>query len=310
MRTARKRLFVLVISQLVLWIAIPRDCGAHPDSDFPYDLSFSGEYTLNGNPLGDEDWVYSLRGSYRLFGGDLALEALLGYGEPSTDLVPNASEDAELLLLDLSVVWYANHRLLYRGYGKAWSPDRKLKPELYLFGGPGWASLRVKDVVQDPGLPPQLTDASDDFFTLNFGAGLKIHWFEGEHGHTSNWHLRPELRARYFGGGEDTVDWGVGLVVGYSFGRRPSCRALELEIVQACGEVAAPAYDREQGAERSDPHHSYRTPREHRSYLEELKARALVAAPRCKYLRDRVDERIKELNAALKQLSGGAESTN
>lgn len=291
------------------------------DNDYPNGLSANVESTRKGNPLDEGDEVYSLRFSHRLFSGDLDLEAGIGYAEPTSALVRSVGPDAELLLLDLSVVKYLNYEYLNRldrKGGVPWHRNSRFKPELFVFGGPGWASLRVKDAL--PSSP--LSDASKDFFTVNFGFGAKFHWFKIDdkksYKHvTSRWFLRPELRARWFTGSDGEIDWGIGLGVGYSFGYRPSRLSLYLKAELACKDVDDYLSDDEMvkaldeaGQNIRHDDELYGEMVECREGLEDLKARLVICGDKCADYGSCLGTSIERVNDAMAKLRPKAENVD
>lgn len=311
-------LLVLTISQVLLMTVLVGKCDAQPklDGDWPSNLEIAVENTRDGNPLDEGDHVYSLRGGYRLFSGNLGLEASLAYAEPTSPFVRGLGSDSELLLLDFSVVWYANYKYLNevnRKSGKPWHRNSRIKPELIVFAGPGFASLRIKDAF--PTFP--LSDASKDFFTVNFGIGTKLHWLEKDPDtiweySTSRLYFRPELRARWFAGDADgNLDWGISLALGYTFGNRPSRLALQLQCHEICKEVdrylvstkvtdvlasAKQSIKEPEDAEKADTLHEkmVRT----RQDVELTRARWVACGDKC---RDRLDDKSAKLYTCLNE---------
>jgi hypothetical protein len=285
MKTTRSEFFVLVIFLGAFSIA-GKQAGAalvKPDSDQPFSISLGAESTVEGNPLERDDDVYTLQGSYRFFRGDLGFGASLGYAQPSSDLVPGANEELELFLLDFSLIWYANYAQQERIWRRAEKGGLRIKPEVVVFGGPGYASLRVKDA--HPG--SQFSDAVDDFFTLNAGVGVKLYRFQGEDLTTSRWFVFPKVQARWFGGQENSVDWGVGLSVGVTFGKRPSRRALEILVKENCTYVTD-VYSSAAGVGERGPTAvgvSCDSALEDREGLEELSGQVALCGERCAHLR-------------------------
>lgn len=238
MRFIARRSAVLNVAQLILGFLLTTDLSAQvwQDSDNPHGLEFGRDETISGNPLGDGDDVYSLRGTHRFLRGDLGIEIGLSHAEPTSDFVRALGPDAELFVVDFSVVWYANYRSYYRkaAVKEPWHDYKSLKPELIVFGGPGWGGLRINDAF--PNFP--ISDASKDYFVLHAGVGAKIHWYQtnpllGWDHKTSRWYVRPEVRGRWFAGEHGTVDWTVGLSLGVTFGKRPSRLACELSVREA-----------------------------------------------------------------------------
>lgn len=316
-----KTLAVMAISQIALCTLIARECRAVPpadiDTDYPNALEVKIESTIDGNPLDDGDEIYSLSGSCRFFRGDLGLETSLGYAEPTSDFVHGRGDDAKLLLLDFSVVWYANYKYLNkfdRENGKPWHRNSRFKPELLLFGGPGLASLTIDDPF--PGADP-----SKYFFTINAGFGAKIHWLrddseDQQDHHTSRFYLRTEVRARWFTGGDGELDWGVGVALGYSLGNRPSHRSLTLKAHEACKaterylseELVVPAGGDEQSLvesgkvlEKSVGYHQT---------LEALRAQIVTCGRRCEDVRPCLDDNIQKLTEVIPKIRSGTGSVD
>lgn len=285
-----------------------------PDSDFPTGLAFFGESVVSGNPLDQGDVVYGVRGTYRLKSGDLGLELALGHAEPTSDFVRRLGNDAGLLLVDVSLVWYPTYRRYYAAASQSdpWHRNRSIKSEVVVFGGPGWALLTVDDAF--PGSP---LSGAKDYFTVNGGVGVEIHWLRtdparGWDHRTSRWYLRPEVRGRWFAGGSGEVDWSVGLSLGTRFGHRPSLLALRLKADEArkrarellSKEIEPFFGTRQQELPATDE--LWSKAMAHRGKLEELKAYAVSHGPRCADVREQLDEAIRELNDALAKLRPGA----
>jgi hypothetical protein len=274
------------------------------DSDWPRAVSLFAESTVKGNPLDDGDEVFGLRGSWRFFSGTLGIEAGLGRAEPTSDFVRNLGGEAELLLLDVSAVWYLN----YQQQERIFESGYPIKPEVFVFAGPGLASLKLEN--RPPG--PSPLDDSEVFFTLNAGIGVNIHFFRTKtfpegierrdwDRRTSRFFLRPEVRARWFHGGGGNVDWTAGLALGYSFGDRPSCRSLALKVQETV------KYAQSTGQTlRSDPEEVLRV----RSVLADLKSRVTTYGGSCSYLRERLGSTIDELNETLSGLRSGSEGAD
>ena len=315
MKSITTRCVVRAVFQVVLGVLVASECPAQlsHDSDWPNGMELAGEGTVLGNPLDDGDVVFGLRGTHRFVRGDLGLELGLHHAEPTSDFVRSLGRDAELFLLELSVVWYPNYESWYRRAAAKdpWHDSKRLKPELVVFGGPGWGSLRIDDAF--PGFP--LSDASRDYLVLHAGVGAKIHWFvtdpnRGWDHKTSRWYVRPEVRGRWFAGEDGDVDWTVGLALGVSFGRRPSRLACELNAREATraariflAQEVDPAVDRVTATQTADE--LSKKARAHLDHLEELKAHAVTCGPRCADVRDQLDEVIRELNDALSRLRPG-----
>ena len=308
----RIRLFVLTILQVLLWAGIAGESRAaveEMDSDNPFTIGGGAARVFDGNPLDQGDTIYSVSGTYRLFRGDLGLGASIGYAKTRVDdpdpLLANnpllvRDDNAELLLLDLHVIWYAN----YVQQQEIWEGHSKVKPEFTVFGGPGYASLRIKDALPQS----RFGDAADDFFTLNAGVGLNLHWFQGPYRTTSRGFVRLEAMARWFGGQEDSIDLTAGVSLNYSFGHRPSCRALALRIdqVELIGQLGErgrieelgerlPSWVETSGATFEDTLLG-------RQEVEDLKAQLSNYGRRCKYLRQRLEGYVEVLNDALTDL--------
>lgn len=332
MRTRNTHLYLLTISQVLILMFAAGRCDADAmDGDWPSGVEAQVDQTVSGNPLDEGDHVYSLRGVFRLSSGHLGLETGVSYAEPTSDLVQNLGGDAQLLMLDLSVVWYVNYRSVtkfLRTDGKEWPGGSRIKPELILFAGPGWASLRIHDAFPD--FP--LSDASKDFFTMNFGFGAKLYWLGDDdesiwNYHTSHFYLRPEVRARWFAGESGKLDWTLGLALGYSFGDRPSDRALGLQAEKVCAatgryldstevtsvlSAAAQGIARTEVAERVDALHRKLVGA--REDVEEVKARLARCGERCKDKRKKLApclaKTIDQLNGAISQLRPSDEKVN
>jgi hypothetical protein len=285
-----------------------------PDGDWPTGLAFFVESVVSGNPLDQGDVIYGVRGTHRFFRGDLGLELGVGLAEPTSPFVRGLGNDADLVLVDLSVVWYANYAQMYSQARQSdpWHRGRRVKPEVVVFGGPGWASLRVDDAF--PGSP--LPDAAKDYFTLNGGVGVEIHWMRTDEGRgwdhrTSRWYLRPEVRGRWFAGDGGEVDWSVGLSLGVQFGRRPSEHALRLKADEGrknARQLLSTEIKPFVGTRQQEPQEAdglWSKAMEHRRALEELKAHAVSCGPRCDDVREQLDEVIRELNDALSRLRPG-----
>lgn len=306
MSTRRVMLSVFTASQILLWSLVAEVGSAavppEGDSDWPAAIEIFGETTLKGNPLDGGDDVYGLRGSLRFFSGTLGIEAGLARALPTSNFVRNLGGEAELLLMDLSAVWYVN----YRQQEKIWRSGLPIKPEVFVFAGPGLASLRIDN--PPPNLPP--LDESKLFFTLNAGVGVKIHFFRTKtfsedsakrdwDRRTSRFFLRPELRARWFHGAGGEVDWTAGLALGYSFGTRPSCRSLALKAEEMVKYARS-----SENKLRANPQEI----RNVRSALVDLKAQVMTYGARCSYLRERADSTINELNQTLVGLRNEVET--
>lgn len=285
-----------------------------PDSDWPSGLSFFAESVVSGNPLDQGDVIYGVRGTYRFFAGDFGLELGIAHSEPTSDFVRSLGDDVELVLADLSFVWYANYHRLYSQASQhdPWHRHRRIKPEVVVFGGPGWASLKIDDAF--PNFP--LSDASKDYFTLHGGVGVELRWLRDDAARnwdhrTSRWFLRPEVRGRWFAGEDGDVDWSVGLSLGVSFGRRPSELALRLKADEACKEahdfvhsdVARLLESRTLAVQEADS--VAEELREHREYLVDINAFAVSCGPRCGDVRSKVEGVIEEVNEALTKLRDG-----
>lgn len=308
MNTMRTQLIALAIGQTLLCTSLAGRCDAvlDPDNDLPDGGEGGYMSEVAGNPLADGDDLYFIRGFHRFFVGNLGVEASLSYAEPTSRFVDSLGGDAYLVLLDFSVVWYVNYHRYYNAAmerhrrGESWHANKRIKPEFIIFGGPGLASLKVDDAFPQFGLH----DASRDYFTLNAGVGVKLHWMRtdsylGLDHSTSRWYVRPEARARLI---DNNVDWGLSIALGRTFGKRSSQRALELKVAMACDEMSAsktPLSEKKvwtaQELDQLD-----RKAREDRRDLEELKSRVVTCGKRCeRFPSSCLDRGIEDINKTL-----------
>ena len=301
MKSAKSDLFLLTVSCL-LCLALSASPGAaqlEMDGDLPAGVVFGIEHTVDGNPLDGGDFIYTLRGTYRFFSGYLGLEAGIGYSEPTSDFVRSLGPEAELLLFDFSLVWYV-------GYPeRKWPPSSRIKSEFVVFGGPGWASLRIDDAF--PSFP--LSDASKDYFTINFGAGVNLHGRTGEEYTTTPWYIRPEVKARWFpDDGDGEIDWGIGVTFGYGFGKRLSRGALELSVETRCrqtGEFLTEVnedYGSEFGTSAEERDRRHQKAMYYRDALQDLKAQTATCGSACDDFEKCIDDQVGDLNGYLKGL--------
>lgn len=327
MRTRKTNRFLRTTGQIVPLLAIAGtvtfagQLGAlNPpvDGDYPGLVATGVEYTFSGNPLDKGDLIYSLRVGYRPPSGHVGFEGLLSVADPTSPFARSLGLDADLLLLDLSIVGYLNYpphidrdcggKRFAENEIRPWHCGKRIKPEWLVFGGPGLAILTVDDAFQ--GSP--ISDASRDFFTLHAGFAVRLHWLKDtpaalppglgyQARKTSHWFLQPEVRARWFDGGNGDIDWGVGLAIGRGFGGRDTDGALCLQIEEVC-HLSERVLDwagtgdevRQVGADAA-----YRAIEDRRSQLQEYRARATAAGVECGACLDR---QIEALNGGLDAL--------